>query len=434
LLTTLDGSDTAPRIWRFVELAKDIVCHVHIIQLDVGWGIALLDARAEHAEQQNRQQFAHELALLQREREAMIEALDQANRLKSEFIARMSHEFRTPLTSVLGYSDQLRELRPDDPEVQRHMDAVGRGAQHLMHLIENLLDQARIEVGQLKLNPSGCDLQELSTEVEQLLQPVARQKQLSLAWWFEGEMPPRVWLDVTRLKQVLINLVGNAIKFTQQGGVNVEFQWHDERLQVSVADTGPGISDADAQKIFEPFRQLAGAGHTKGAGLGLTISQALVQAMGGKIALGTNNGQGARFLFRIDAPVIQQGRRQSAKPLNGSKILVSDDDVDLLELFRLSLSSAGCQVHTARNAAETLEKAHREQPDAVLLDLNLGDDDGASLANRLRANGFQKTIVLLSATSPGDVGYAANDAQVDARWTKPISRNQLIHELAGLIR
>ena len=419
--------------WRFVQLAGAPPCHVHIIRLDDGWGVAMLDASAEHAAQLAQQQSAHELLLLRREREALIAELEQANRLKSNFIAGMSHEFRTPLTSIIGYSDQLREIRPDDRETQHHLNAVGRGARYLLNLVENLLDQARREIGPLQLHPGACELAEVSSEVEQLLRPVAGQKQLSLVWWFASDIPARLWLDAIRLKQVLINLVGNAIKFTEQGGVNVKFDWQDGRLQVVVADTGPGIDEADAAAIFEPYRQAAGQNQAKGAGLGLTISQALVQAMGGEVRLNTRKGEGSRFEFSIDAPAVHGGRSGDGGSLADKKIVIADDDPDLLELFRLWLSSAGCRVETARDAASTLETVRRWGPDAVLLDLDLGGDDGAAVAAELGAGGRHCRIVVLSA-APND---AANEQQlsdvVDARWTKPISRAELLRGLAVLI-
>jgi len=433
MLATANPDDKTPQAWRFVELPGSCVCHIHVLRLPGGWAVALLDASTEHAEQQARQQAAHDLELLRDEREKLIGELEQANRLKGSFIARMSHEFRTPLTSVIGYSDQLREIRADDKEAQHHLDAIGRGARYLLNLIENLLDQARIEIDQLTLNPSGCDLQEMSDEIEQLLRPLARQKQLSLAWWFDAEIPPRLWLDATRLKQVLINLVGNAIKFTQQGGVSVEFAWHRERLQVSVSDTGPGIAEADAAGIFEPFRQGSDGMRAQGAGLGLAISQTLVRAMGGEIKLNTEKGSGSRFEFSIKATTVKGGGAAEPGTLSGKKVVVADDDSDLLELLRLYLTSAGLNVVTSQDAAGTLDIVRRASPDAVLLDLNLGSDDGAVLATHLRADGFRKPIVALSASTPGDGGETIQATAFDARWTKPISRAQLIEGLAGLI-
>ena len=433
ILATANPEDKTPQAWRFAELPGSCVCHIYVLRLPRGWAVAFLDASTEHAEQQARQQAAHDLELLRDEREKLIDELEQANQLKSSFIARMSHEFRTPLTSVIGYSDQLREIRADDREAQHHLDAIGRGARYLLNLVENLLDQARIEIDQLTLNPSACDLQEMSDEIEQLLRPVARQKQLSLAWWFDAGIPPRLWLDATRLKQVLINLVGNAIKFTQQGGVSVEFAWQGERLQVSVSDTGPGIAEADAAGIFEPFRQGHDGNQAKGAGLGLAISQTLVRAMGGEIKLSTEKGSGSRFDFNIKATTVKGGRATEPGALTGKRIVVADDDSDLLELLRLYLTSAGLHVETDQDGTGTLDIVRRSSPDAVLLDLNLGNDDGAALAARLRADGYNKPIVALSASSPGDDRETTQPGTFDARWIKPISRARLIEGLADLI-
>jgi len=433
ILATADPTDKTPQAWRFVELPGSRVCHIHVLRLPHGWGIALLDASTEHAEQQVRQQSAHELELLRNERERLIAELEQANRLKGEFIARMSHEFRTPLTSVIGYSDQLREIRADDKEAQHHLDAVGRGARYLLNLVENLLDQARIEVDQFSLNPGGCDLHEISDEIEQVLRPVARQKQLSLAWWFDAEIPPRLWLDATRLKQIMINLVGNAIKFTKQGGVSVEFGWQDERLHVSVADTGPGISDEEADAIFEPFQQGQDGRLSKGAGLGLAISRTLVRAMGGEIRLNSQKDKGSRFEFSIQASAVKGGRAANTGNLNGRKVVLADDDSDLLELLRLYLTSAGLSVESSQDADGTLEAVKRSSPDIVLLDLNLGSDDGAALAAQLRTDGYRNPIVALSASSPGDIAGSSPISVFDARWTKPISRARLIEGLAELL-
>jgi signal transduction histidine kinase len=433
ILATADPADKTPQAWRFVELPGSCICHIHVLRLPQGWGVALLDASAEHAEQQVRQQSAHELQLLRDERERLIAELKRANQLKSEFIGRMSHEFRTPLTSVIGYSDQLREMRANDKEAQHHLNAVGRGARYLLNLIENLLDQARIEVDQLYLNPSGCDLHEISEEVEQLLRPVARQKQLSLAWWFDAEIPPRLWLDATRLKQIMINLVGNAIKFTKQGGVSVEFSWQDGRLHISVADTGPGVSEAETDAIFEPFRQGRDGRQSKGAGLGLAISRTLVRAMGGEIRLSSKKDKGSRFEFSIHAAAVKGGRAANTHSLNGRKVVLADDDSDLLELLQLYLTSAGLGVESCQDAADALEAVRRWSPHAVLLDLNLGSDDGAALASQLRADGYRNPIVALSASNAGDVAGTTQASTFDARWTKPISRGRLLAGLAELL-
>jgi signal transduction histidine kinase len=431
LATTDPGLDHA---WRFLALPSGHICHVHALPRDGGWGVALLDAAAEHAEQQARQQTAHEMLLLRDERERLLGELEQANRLKGDFIARMSHEFRTPLASVIGYTDSLSEIRPDDKEVQYHLGAVGRGARYLLNLVENLLDQARIEIDELRLNPAACDLQEMGDEIEQLLRPTARQKQLSFAWWFDAGVPPRVWIDAARLKQVLINLVGNAIKFTQRGGITVEFDWHDDRLQVSVVDTGPGIAAGDTATIFEPFRQSGERNQAKGAGLGLSISRALVQAMGGEIRLQKSDRQGSTFVFSIDAPTVRSGgRRGTAQSLEGKSLVIADDDPDLLELLKLYLNAAGCQVHACTDAQATENAVARFRPELVILDLNLGQDSGHELAAVLRGKGYRGKIACLSAEADDAAGESALTERFDAVWSKPFTRGRLLESAAELL-
>lgn len=431
LLATLDGQSPAPQYWRFVQLPGAPVCHVHLIRLAHGWGIALLDVSVEHTEQQARQQSAHELALLRDERERLLAELEEANRLKGEFIARMSHEFRTPLTSVIGYGEQLREQCEADKVAMHHVGAVIRGGRYLLNLVENLLDQARIEIDDLTVNLGACDLYGLGDEVEQLLRPVADQKSLSLAWWFDGSVPARVWTDPVRLKQILINLVGNAIKFTQTGGVSVEFEWRDDRLQVVVADTGPGIAEADAERIFEPFQQGDSGRHGKGAGLGLAISHTLVRALGGDLRLSSAPGKGARFDFDITARAIQGGRGSAIAALRDKVVVIADDDPDLLELFALYLKTAGCRPHTVSDGDGARAAIEQLRPAVTLLDLNLGDDDGAAVASALRNAGYRGRLVCLSASN--DSGTKKTGEPFDAHWAKPISRGRLLDNLAELL-
>ena len=434
LLATLDpaGNLTGDpaQSWRFVSLPDAPVCHVHLLRLDDGWGLALLDASTEHAEQQARQQAAHELLLLREERERLLAELERSNRLKSAFIARMSHEFRTPLTSVIGYGEQLREVC-DDARGQHYAGAVLRGGRYLLNLVENLLDQALIENQQPRIDANACDLHAVSDEAEQLLRPLAEQKNLALAWWFDGSIPVRVWLDAARLQQVLLNLVGNAIKFTDSGSINVEFDWRDESLHVAVSDSGPGIAVDQQQAIFEPYQQADDSHRTKGAGLGLAISRALVEAMDGELRLASSDSRGSRFEFHIAAPAVRPGGAD-ADVLAGRLVLLVDDDRDLLDLFSLYLKAAGCSVHTAADAEQATTIVKRFRPDVAIVDLILGDANGTDVAAGLRRSGHRGPIVLLSAAiavpSQGD-GRSA----FDACWQKPIGRAQLLDGIAGLL-
>jgi signal transduction histidine kinase len=433
ILASLQRVDGELQAWHYVALDGMPVCHVNVLPQDGGWGVALIDASDEHREQQQRQQLAHELLLLRGEREQLIARLEQANALKSEFIAHMSHEFRTPLTAVLGYSEALRERRPDDPELQQHLAAVERGARHLMNLVENLLDQARVELDRLQLNPGPCDLRAVAEETAQMLGPAAERKGLRLTIRFDDQVPERTWLDPTRLRQVLFNLVGNAIKFTEQGGVEVGFDWDAGRLRITVADSGPGIAVDEAERIFEAYRQGRNARRFKGAGLGLTISRALVRAMGGELRLTGTGGPGARFEFEVPAAAVDAGASAGRNPLDGCRVVLADDDPDLLELLRLYLSDAGCAVETVADGSQVLPAVQRTRPAAVLLDLRLGEADGARLAAQLRASGYRGRIAILSASEPIDPDNPPGSEHVDVWWTKPIGRVELLRRLSEIL-
>lgn len=433
VLAALDRSDAALQAWEYVALRGMPVCHINVLTLDDGWGVALVDASSEHHAQQQRQQLAHELLLLRAEREQLITRLERANALKSEFIAHMSHEFRTPLTAVLGYSEALREHRPDDAELQQHLAAVERGARHLMNLVENLLDQARVELDRLQLDPAPCDLRTVAEETAQMLAQAAQRKGLQLTIGFQEDVPGRVWLDPTRLRQVLFNLVGNAIKFTEQGRIAVEFAWRANRLLVRVEDTGVGIALDEAEQIFEPYRQGRNARRYKGAGLGLAISRALVRAMGGELRLVPSGAQGACFEFHVSAPPLAAGASARTDPLDGCKVVLADDDPDLLELLRLYLRDAGCVVETVADGCGVLAAVELVAPAAVLLDLRLGESDGAHLAAELRAAGYRGRIAILSASEPIDPDNPPGSQHVDAWWTKPIARAELLRRLAEIL-
>lgn len=436
-LPVLVGLEHRPGVahhWSFVTLPNGAVCHVYAIGLAEGWGIALLDARTEHEERRERQQTAHELLLLRDERERLVTELAESNRLKSAFIARMSHEFRTPLASVIGYTDELRELRGDDDQVQRHLAAVSRGARHLLNLVENLLDQASLEIESLSISPRSTDVAEISDEIEQLLRPMAGQRQLTLAWWFDDDIPERVWLDPMRLKQVLINLVGNAIKFTRSGSVTVTFGWAEDRLRVCVEDTGPGIPEAEQTRVFEPFTQSGNRIHGKGAGLGLSISRALVEAMGGNIGLHSEEGVGSRFVFEVDARRIGEDESGTTRRLRDRRVLVVDDDPDMRELLRRYLSKAGCRVVATGDAPKVLGQKNDPTPDAVILDIGLGTTDGNAVARDLRTNGYRGRLVALSGNAAPDANWTAGPTSpFDAYWIKPMRRGELLRALADLL-
>lgn len=454
LAGTIDKLDGEPLVLEFVAMASGRSAHVHLMRDPKGLAVLVLDAQEDWERQQNQQQIANELAITRHQLEGVLRDLEQAHsklrgkhaeleeldRLKSRFIANMSHEFRTPLTSILGYTDLLRQKHG---ELAGHeLDAVERGSRHLLALIDNLLDQAMLDNGELVIRPVACDPLALLTQTKDMFQSLALQKGLHLAT-NPSELPKLLMLDEIRLRQVLINLLGNAVKFTQQGAVTVEADWQDNRLAVTIADTGPGIRPEAQETIFQPFRQATARGGQpqKGAGLGLAISRELVRRMGGILSLRSQPGRGSRFRFEIDAPLARPAepigdRLEEASPSRWqARILVAEDDEDIRLLLKAHLSNSGYGVNFAVDGHQAVELTLALSPDLVLLDVGLPVLDGPRVAQTLRSRGYAGPIVALSAASTERPRRKALAAGCDDFLTKPIELallNQTIdHMLKG---
>lgn len=320
-----------------VATAAGITANIHIVALEGGWGLAYFDASREHDRRQQQQQIANELSLLQQRQQKLLAELhkaqielEEANRVKGLFIAGMSHEFRTPISSILGYADLLTESLADDAAARQQLGAVSRGANHLLSLVENLLDQARIEQSEMVLRPEMSNFRLLTARLDEMFRPLAEQKQLELSWQVDRGVPKDLWVDELRLRQMLINLVGNALKFTRKGRIVISAGWRDDVLHVEVDDTGPGISPEIAAHLFEPFRK--GNENMKGAGLGLSISHALARLMVGQLELVPSAQPGTTMRLTIHAPTSAEpaDAKHPSQSLVGLSLLVTDDDDDFL--------------------------------------------------------------------------------------------------------
>ncbi len=446
-LVGADRQPGTPFLIELVETPSGKAANIHVFALPRGWGIAYLDATRERDELQRRQQATNELALLHQRRERLLQELEEARgtlerknreleeatRLRSLFIGRMSHEFRTPLSSILGYTELLLEELEEQPVAQSRLAAIQRGGRYLLNLVDNLLDQAQLEHEELRLHPSACDLRSMARELEEMFRPVARHKHISLEWQFHGDLPERVWLDELRLRQILVNLLGNAFKFTQAGKVTVELDWRDGRLRLAVTDTGPGVPLEAQSRLFEAFQQVGGDRSTsKGVGLGLSISRALVRRMGGDLCFAPHVG-GSRLELAVQAPARTGPPPGTAEPLRGAQVLVVDDDEDILALLRLYLNAAGTEVQLARNAEQALTRVAEAPPQLVLMDLQLGERRGSDVAMRMRETGFTRPIVIMSAADDAATREHLSKTGVEAFLTKPLRRNELIERLAALL-
>ena len=380
-------------------------------------------------------------------------AAEAANRAKSEFLANMSHEIRTPMTAILGFVDLLCEEEGLGVGRRReYLDTIRRNGEHLLSIINDILDLSKIEAGKLRVEHAACSPVRLAQEVVELMGDRAARKGLEFRVEFDPNLPRAVRTDPTRVRQVLINLVGNAIKFTDQGYVRLAARLEaggEPRLVFDVVDTGVGICPEDTEKLFRPFSQADSSLVRRfgGTGLGLTISKRLAAALGGDIELvDARLGGGAHFRFRITAEVLEGAgatstteERAAPRPsqgavvengLRGRRILLAEDGPDNQRLISHVLRKAGAEVTVAENGRVAVECALTAPPDAgfdlVLMDIQMPVMNGHEAIHELRDRGFRRPIVALTAHAMDDDRRRCMQAGCDEFLTKPISRDLLI--------
>lgn len=380
-------------------------------------------------------------------------AAEEAARLKSQFLSHMTHELRTPLTAIMGFNninwqtDHLgREQRIANSEV------IDRNGKHLLTLINNILDQAKLEAGQVGIVTHPERLAPLIQDVLVTLQPLVRDKPLTLQAKISDRVPEVLLIDAFRVRQILLNLIGNAIKFTERGEVSVEVTWEAGRLDIGVVDKGPGMDASALSRLFIAFQQASDrvAATHGGTGLGLTISQNLAVLMGGDISVASEPGKGSRFDLRIPAAAAEAptdsspvsiapkpdaqtaGRAAGTVALRGTVLLAEDTD-DLRMLAALYLKKLGLNVLEAVNGKDAVEIALREQPDAILMDLEMPLLHGLDAVSQLRAAGYAKPILAMTAhTDPGQLALALA-AGCNDTLSKPVTRAQVQSALYGAL-
>ena len=334
----------------------------------------------------------------------LVQARDQAqagNKAKSAFLANMSHELRTPLNAILGFSSLLRQHGATE-EQSRDIDIINRSGEHLLRLIDEVLDLAKIEAGRGVIEIAPCDLGALLQEVTDMIRQRAAEKLLVLRVVKTPESPRYIRTDAARLRQVLINLLGNAVKYTHQGSVTLrstsqptEDRNH-VRLIFEVEDTGIGIPAENLDRVFEPFVQLAEAGMEKGTGLGLAITRQFIELMAGTIQVQSTLGKGSCFRVEIPAEVIQESKKKvpRAEPeqaagiaagLPECRVLVVEDEQENQKLMRYLLQRAGFQVRIARDGAQGVESFREWQPHFIWMDLRMPVMNGIDATRRIRA-------------------------------------------------
>lgn len=399
--------------------------------------------------------------------EELYQMAEAATKAKSEFLANMSHEIRTPLTAILGYTELLLSDAKNSeafPQTREALEIIYRNGQYLLRLIEDILDLAKIEAGRLRVEKSRCHLPTLMTDILSLMRVRAAAKNLELTIVNEGPVPEYIETDPIRLRQILINLIGNAIKFTELGGVRVVVRTTQAedggvRLAFDVVDSGIGIPPEQLEKIFEPFHQVDSSATRRhgGSGLGLTISRRLARMLGGDITVRSTVGKGSTFTLTIDpgdllrANLIFEGitavQRQLG-PLNEAKaeeirfsgrILLAEDGPDNQRFFEFILRRAGAEVTLVedgqRAVDSALSAAQAGQPfDLILMDMQMPVLDGYEATRRLRAAGYIGPIVALTAHAMEGAAEECLAAGCDDYIAKPVDRLAFLRKVAQFLK
>jgi len=394
-----------------------------------------------------------DITVLEEHKQELIEAkqaAEAASRAKSNFLSRMSHEIRTPMNAIIGYTDILRQNNSDLHDQKKYINTVHDNGEHLLALINDILDLSKIEAGQMTIEKRHCYLMPILKHVINTLDIKARQADLNLELVLKGEVPESIVTDETRLRQILMNMVGNAIKFTKQGGVTLGVRYCPDSglLAFDIADTGVGIAEEAMQKIFKPFSQ-ADDSVTRnfgGTGLGLAISKLLSESMGGGIAVDSEVNVGTVFTVTIDPGSLEQVNwittQETSEQMNmnqqdnetnvfsGGHVLIVDDAAANRDLTALMLRRLGVTADKAENGAEALEMMNATRYDVILMDMHMPVMDGLTATRKIRQMGSDICVIALTAMTIDEEKKRCMDAGCDGFLTKPIRMPALIEGLS----
>ncbi len=429
---------------------------------DVFLVVSCLRGQRELAETSRR----HARLELQAKLELRVNEAREASRAKSEFLANMSHEIRTPMTSIIGYADLLLDPESSSTERLAHIQTIRRNGEHLLTILNDILDLSKIEAGKMTIEQVRCSPSMIIVDVASLMRVRAKEKGLFFEVHYQTPIPETIQSDPTRLRQLLVNLVGNAIKFTASGGIRILARCEDPTtsspsLTLEVVDTGIGLSDTQVAQLFQPFAQ-ADTSTTRrfgGTGLGLAICRRLAHMLGGDISVNSSPGRGSSFCLTIAAgsledvkmfEELQEAGLPESGPLPESMdvsaletldcaVLLAEDGLDNQLLISTHLKRSGARVAIAENGRLALEMAlaaslAKEPFDVVLMDMQMPEMDGYAATSELRRKGYTGPIIALTAHAMAGDRERCIGAGCTDYLTKPIGRSKLVAAVAEYAR
>lgn len=374
-----------------------------------------------------------------------IRSAERASETKNLFLANMSHEIRTPLNAILGFSEILSDAQINEADRKHYASIIKRTGNSLISIINDILDVSKIEAQQVEVELRPFSLPQLISDIQEVLKFRCEERNVQLSFQMIGEVAPVILSDAVRLRQILINIIGNSIKFTENGKVEVRYRAENDLLNFEVSDTGVGISPEHVEKLFKPFSQGDDSVQKKfgGTGLGLLISQRLARLLGGNVVLiESQKGAGSKFLIQVKYEPSNQGlvpRKASdvsaldQNLFTGKRILVVEDSTDNQLLARVYLTRRGAEVEFANNGQEGVDKALSQAYDLILMDIQMPVMDGYTAVKTLRAKNYQGPIVAFT-------GYAMKEDQrrcievgCDDYLSKPFDRKTLVECVAKYI-
>ena len=381
------------------------------------------------------------------ERKRYEQSLQQANRAKSVFLANMSHEIRTPMNAILGFSQLMLRDQDLTPRQCQYLGTINRSGEHLLALINDILEMSKIEAGRTTLNPSTFDLPVLLKDLEMMFRVRTDEKKLSFSVEMIGDVPQYIVTDINKLRQVFINVLGNAVKFTEQGGIGLRVRADREGatgpfLRVEIEDTGPGISPDDQDKLFRHFEQTkTGQQAGTGTGLGLAISREFVRLMGGDITVSSQVGKGSVFVIHLP---LKEGEAQAVqakdKPRHvlrlqpgqaTCRVLIADDIEDNRQLLAQLLAPVGFEIRLATNGAEAVQEFEQWRPHLILMDFRMPVMDGHEAIRRIRAmaGGEDPKIIAVTASAMDENRQELMEIGADDFISKPFREAELFQKI-----
>jgi PAS domain S-box-containing protein len=373
------------------------------------------------------------------------EAAETANHAKSEFLANMSHELRTPLNGILGFAQILQKDKNLNPQQLDGIRTIYQSGEHLLTLLNDILDMSKVEAGKMELQSKDFHFQHFLKGIIDIIQIRAQQKDIDFAYNCRSDLPIAVHVDETRLRQVLINLLGNAIKFTDHGQVTFKVTPYGDKIRFQVEDTGQGIAPDELETIFQPFQQV---GHQKykseGTGLGLPISKKLVDMMGGILQVKSTLGKGSWFWFDLALPEVpgwQSVDKVPQRSIIGFKgkvqtILVVDDKEANRALLRNLLSPLGFEVREAINGVDGVEKALKNSPDVILMDLIMPEMNGLEATHWIRNSSKLPNVIIIAVSASAFQQHREESLAAGCNdfIAKPIQTDELLQKLQKYLK